>query len=39
MNTGKPHFVSGQLGFSGVYIIFHILDQNIDYGFSLELPQ
>ena len=28
-----------KLGFTGVYIIFHISAQNIDCGYSLELPR
>ena len=35
----KPHFYIVKLGFTGVYIIFLISAQNIDYGYSLELPQ
>ena len=35
----KPHFYIVKLGFTGVYIIFHISAQNIDCGYSLELPQ
>ena len=34
----KPHFYIVKLGFTGVYIIFHISAQNIDCGYSLELP-
>ena len=34
----KPHFYIVKLGFIGVYIIFHISAQNIDCGYSLELP-
>ena len=34
----KPHFYIVKLGFTGVYIIFHISVQNIDYGYSLEPP-
>ena len=35
----KPHFYIVKLGFTGVYIIFLISAQNIDCGFSLELPR
>ena len=35
----KPHFYIVKLGFTGVYIIFHISAQNIDCGYSLELPR
>ena len=35
----KPHFYIVKLGFAGVYIIFHISAQNIDCGYSLELPR
>ena len=34
----KPHFYMVKLGFSVVYIIFLISAQNIDCGYSLELP-
>ena len=34
----KPHFYIVKLGFTGVYIIFLISAQNIDYGYSLEPP-
>ena len=34
----KPHFYTVKLGFTGVYIIFLISVQNIDCGYSLELP-
>ena len=34
----KPHFYIVKLGFTGVYIIFLISAQNIDCGYSLELP-
>ena len=34
----KPHFYIVKLGFAGVYIIFLISAQNIDCGYSLELP-
>ena len=34
----KPHFYIVKLGFTGVYIIFLIPAQNIDCGYSLELP-
>ena len=33
-----PHFYIVKLGFTGVYIIFLFLLQNIDCGYSLELP-
>ena len=33
-----PHLYIIKLGFTGVYIIFLILLQNIDCGYSLELP-
>ena len=35
----KPDFYTVKLGFTGVYIIFHISAQNIDCGYSLEPPQ
>ena len=35
----KPHFYIVKLGFTGVYIVFLITAQNIDCGYSLELPQ
>ena len=35
----KPHFYIVKLGFIGVYIIFLISAQNIDYGYSLEPPR
>ena len=35
----KPHFCIVKLGFTGVYIIFHISAQNIDCGYSLEPPR
>ena len=35
----KPNFYVVKLGFTGVYIIFLISAQNIDYGYSLEPPQ
>ena len=35
----KPHSYIVQLGFTGVYIIFFISAQNIDYGYSLEPPR
>ena len=34
----KPHFYIVKLGFTGVYISFHISAPNIDCGFSLEPP-
>ena len=35
----KSHFYIVKLGFTGVYIIFHISAQNIDCGYSLEPPR
>ena len=35
----KPHFYIVKLGFTGVYIIFLILLENIDCGYSLEPPR
>ena len=35
----KPHFYIVKLGFTGVYIIFHIFAKNIDCGYSLEPPR
>ena len=35
----KPHFYIVKLGFTGVYVIFLISAQNIDCGYSLELPR
>ena len=35
----KPHFYIIKLGFTGVYIIFLISSQNIDYGYLLEPPR
>ena len=35
----KPHFYIIKLGFTGVYVIFLISAQNIDCGYSLELPR
>ena len=35
----KPHFYIVKLGFTGVYIVFLISAQNIDYGYSLEPPR
>ena len=35
----KPHFYIVKLGFTGVYIIFHILLKNIDCGYSLDSPR
>ena len=34
----KPHFYIVKLGFTGVYIIFLISDQNTDCEYLLELP-
>ena len=35
----EPHFYIEKLGFKGVYLIFLILLQNIDCGYSLEPPR
>ena len=35
----KPHFYLVKLGFTGVYINFHISAQNMDCGYSLEPPR
>ena len=35
----KPHFYIVKLGFTGIYIIFHISAQNIDCGYFLEPPR
>ena len=35
----KPHYYIVKLGFTGVYIVFLISAQNIDCGYSLELPR
>ena len=35
----NPIFYIVKLGFTGVYIIFHISAQNIDCGYSLEPPR
>ena len=35
----KPHFYIVKLGFTGLYIIFLISVQNIDFGYSLEPPR
>ena len=35
----KPHFYIVKLGFTGVYIIFLISAQNIEFGYSLEPPR
>ena len=35
----KPHFYIVKLGFTGVYNIFLISAQNIDFGYLLELPR
>ena len=35
----KPHSYTVKLGFTGVYIIFHISAQNVDCGYSLEPPR
>ena len=35
----KPHFYIVKLGFTGVYIIFLISAENLDYGYSLEPPR
>ena len=34
----EPHFYIAKLGFAGVYLFFLFLLQNIDCGYSLELP-
>ena len=34
-----PHFYIAKLGFAGVYLFFLFLIQNIDCGYSLELPR
>ena len=33
-----PHIYIAKLGYAGVYVFFLFLLQNIDCGFSLELP-
>ena len=38
-DTLKPHFYIVKLGFTGEYIIFLISAQNIDCGYSFELPR
>ena len=35
----QPHFYIVKLGFTGVYVIFLILPNNIDCGYSLEPPR
>ena len=35
----KPHFFIVKLGYTGVYLFFLFLLQNIDCGYSLEPPQ
>ena len=35
----EPHFYIAKLGYAGVYLFFLFLLQNIDYGYSLELPR
>ena len=35
----KPHFYIVKLGFAGVQVIFLISAQNMDCGYSLELPR
>ena len=35
----KPHFYIVKLGFTGLYSIFLISAQNIDCGYSLEVPR
>ena len=37
--TFKPHFYIVKLGFTGVYIIFLLSAQNMDFGYSLEPPR
>ena len=39
MTPLKPHFYIIKLGFTGVYIIFHISAKSIDCGYSLEPPR
>ena len=40
MNTNlKPHFYTVKHGFTGVYLFFLFLLQNIGCGYSLELPR
>ena len=36
--TPKPHFYISKLGYTGVYLFFLLLIQNIDCGYSLESP-
>ena len=38
-DSRKPHFYIVKVGFTGVYIIFLISAQNIDWGYSLEPPR
>ena len=35
----EPHFYVAKLGYAGVYLFFLFLLQNIDCGYSLELPR
>ena len=35
----KPHFYIVKLGYAGLYLFYLILLQNIDCGYSLELPR
>ena len=35
----EPHFYIAKLGYAGVYLFFLFLLQNIDCGYSLELPR
>ena len=39
VNPLKPHFYIVKLGLTGAYIIVHISAQNINCGYSLELPR
>ena len=35
----KPHFYIAKLGYAGIYLFFLFLFQNINCGYSLELPR
>ena len=35
----EPHFYIAKLGYAGVHLVFLFLLQNIDCGYSLELPR
>ena len=39
MTPLEPHFYTVKLGFTGVYINFHISAQSIECGYSEELPR